>query len=330
MITVGLTVLLVISVLSGGVAWWKWLDAEEQTLVAQEQTKIAQQKEMEAEKQKRLALESEKKAKEQTNEALITQSLFLSDLSRQEIDDGSAVNGMLLALEGLPKNENRPYVAEAEEKLYSAVLNYSEYKMSERLVLEGGNAVFSPDGKTIATTEENTIKLWQVETGKLLHTLKGHEEYVGNAAFSPDGKLVVTSSDDKTARLWKVFSTQELVNYANEIVPRCLSIEQRKKFFLPESKGNLLFAKAENQAKEGKINEAIAMFKQAKEAAPCLKINPEDKAKRVASMAIFAKGEKLAKEGKLQEAVVEFKEAMQIDYRIKLADPEDYAQRLKQ
>src|SRR5262249_34810794 len=75
---------------------------------------------------------------------------------------------------------------------------------------------------------------------------------VNSAAFSPDGKRIVTGSgditaivpfppyprmvtaSDKTARLWKIFAnTQELVSQAKAAVPRCLTSELRKAFFLP-------------------------------------------------------------------------------------------------
>jgi WD40 repeat protein len=60
-----------------------------------------------------------------------------------------------------------------------------------------------------------------------------HEGPVYSAAFSPDGAKVVTASDDRTARIWRVFgSTQELIDYARSIVPRQLTPEQRKQFFL--------------------------------------------------------------------------------------------------
>ena len=192
------------------------------------------------------------------------------------------------------------------------------------------NAAFSPDGKLVVTsgTDDKTAMLWQVENGKLLHILKGHKSFVNNTAFSPDGKLVVTSSLDKTTRLWKVFSTQELIDYANKIVPRCLTNQQRQRFFLTESNSNNLVTEGENLARAGKIKEAIAKFKQAKKLTPCFKFDPEDKAKRVASTAIFEQGEKLAEEGKIPEAVDKFGHAMQIDSRIKLAEPEEYAQRL--
>jgi hypothetical protein len=44
---------------------------------------------------------------------------------------------------------------------------------------------------------------------------------------------VVTASDDGTARLWAVLPEgQALIDYAKSIVPRQLTPEQRKQFFL--------------------------------------------------------------------------------------------------
>ena len=55
-----------------------------------------------------------------------------------------------------------------------------------------------------------------------------------SAAFSPDGKRIVTASDDKTARLLRIFpDTQELVADAKAASPRCLTAEQRS--ILPAS-----------------------------------------------------------------------------------------------
>ena len=111
---------------------------------------------------------------------------------------------------------------------------------------------------------------------------------------------MVTASFDNTARLWQGFSTQELIDYANKMVPRCLTNQQRERSFLPESKTNLLVTEAENLAKKGMINEAIAQFKQAKEIAPCFKFDPESKAKRIAATALMEKGQEL-KKGKLKK-----------------------------
>jgi WD40 repeat protein len=63
--------------------------------------------------------------------------------------------------------------------------------------------------------------------------LQGHEGSVTSARFNHDGTRVVTASADKTAKIWRVFpTTQALIDYARNIVPRQLTPEQRKQFFL--------------------------------------------------------------------------------------------------
>ncbi|NJO14381.1 MAG: TIR domain-containing protein [Thioploca sp.] len=174
--------------------------------------------------------EAKVQAEQQKNEALKTQSLFLADLSRQQTAQGSITNSILLALEGLPKNnDDRPYVAQAEQQLYQAVLS-STTQWSESQILTGGQVIWSPDGKTLATAKNKQVYLWN-NHGQLLHILIGHEGYVFSVAFSPDGQTLATASFDKTAKLWRVFKTQELIDYANHMVPRCLTSAQRQAFF---------------------------------------------------------------------------------------------------
>nr|NCR55544.1 hypothetical protein [Microcystis aeruginosa L211-07] len=62
---------------------------------------------------------------------------------------------------------------------------------------------FSPDGKTLVSgSYDTTIKLWNVETGQEIRTLKGHDRSVSSVNFSPDGKTLVSGSWDKTIKLW--------------------------------------------------------------------------------------------------------------------------------
>jgi WD40 repeat protein len=178
------------------------------------------------------------------------------------------------------------------------------------------HAAFSPDGSLLVTaSRDNTARLWQVPSGKPVKTLAGHQHWVNHAAFSPDGSLLVTASSDKTARLW-LASTQALIDYANERVPRCLTPKQRQDFFLSElpAAWNLI-EKGEQLAKTGQISEAVAQFQRAQQQAPCLKFDPTDKAQKLAAQAQIAIGKALLTDGKRDDAIAAFNSAIQIDSR---------------
>ena len=76
-------------------------------------------------------------------------------------------------------------------------------------------AVFSPDGRFLATTsDDHTAQLWDVTAGRLRFTLK-HDGPVQGAAFGPDGKRLVTLSES-TARVWTLESDQPVVTLTRD------------------------------------------------------------------------------------------------------------------
>ena len=61
----------------------------------------------------------------------------------------------------------------------------------------------SPDGTTLASEgEDNTVRVWDTETGEQKHTLAGHTSGVAGIAFSPDGATLASGSGDGRVRLW--------------------------------------------------------------------------------------------------------------------------------
>jgi len=63
---------------------------------------------------------------------------------------------------------------------------------------------FSPDGKVLASKDSkyNVVRLWDIESMKLLYTLEGHTSKVNEVCFSPDGKTLASASDDGTVKVW--------------------------------------------------------------------------------------------------------------------------------
>lgn len=94
-------------------------------------------------------------------------------------------------------------------------------------LLEGHEAdvvsvVFSPDATLLASGSwDGTAKIWRVADGALLRDITGHSVIDTNGDFevrnkvyavdfSPDGMLLLTSSEDGTARLWRVSDGQSV------------------------------------------------------------------------------------------------------------------------
>ena len=70
----------------------------------------------------------------------------------------------------------------------------------------------SPNGKYVLTGGVDHIaRLWDAQSGQLVHELVGHTDNVFWVAFSPDSKYALTGGQgDGTARLWEVQTGQQI------------------------------------------------------------------------------------------------------------------------
>ena len=82
----------------------------------------------------------------------------------------------------------------------------TEYKLFKTLTghnLSVNSASYSPDGtKIVSASGDNTIKIWDANTGTCLQTLTGHTNSVYSASYSPDGTKIVSASRDNKIKIW--------------------------------------------------------------------------------------------------------------------------------
>ncbi|PWA64890.1 WD40 domain-containing protein/LisH domain-containing protein [Artemisia annua] len=62
---------------------------------------------------------------------------------------------------------------------------------------------------------DTTVKLWDVERGRLLHSLDHHRDRVLSLSFSPNGEYLATGSLDKFMHIWSVKDGRLIKRYAS-------------------------------------------------------------------------------------------------------------------
>ena len=62
----------------------------------------------------------------------------------------------------------------------------------------------SPNGRwALSGSGDNTLKLWEITTGRCLQTFQGHTDGVNSVCLSTDGRWILSGGSDNTLRLWQ-------------------------------------------------------------------------------------------------------------------------------
>lgn len=75
------------------------------------------------------------------------------------------------------------------------------------------STAISANGQILASgSQDNSIKVWDLNSGQILYTLLGHNDTVRSLAISADGRILASGSGDSTIKLWnlqtgKLFAT---------------------------------------------------------------------------------------------------------------------------
>ena len=84
----------------------------------------------------------------------------------------------------------------------------------------------SADGQTfVSGSDDATIKVWNLHTGKLIRTLAGHSYWVNTVAISADEHIIVSGSRDKTIKVWNLHTGElerTLAGHSNSVY--CVAI----------------------------------------------------------------------------------------------------------
>ena len=98
-----------------------------------------------------------------------------------------------------------------------------EYKLLKTLVGHSSNVysvAYSPDGtKFVSGLGDETVKIWDANTGKCLKSLKGHLYFVNSVAYSPDGKRIISGTVDGIINIWDANTGQHIKILGRELTP---------------------------------------------------------------------------------------------------------------
>ncbi len=134
---------------------------------------------------------------------------------------------------------------------------------------------FSSNGESLLTASDDyTVKLWNLKTGTVRQTLKGHGGWVVGADFvAGKDDVVISASDDTTVRLWNpktyvgAFKSQETENARDSVLEASESREEIWSATFASGGKQIVIARGDHKAEVIRVDEDSLAFRQVSELA---------------------------------------------------------------
>ncbi len=175
----------------------------------------------------------------------VAQTLIAQDLGEIYPDeitvrDIKGFAGVIQTIAVSPDGKNL-FVGTGGNTLSRVDLRKEEIIYSELVLLKGNSRIaVSPDGKTLALTENIRIGIFDTKKGTRLKTLQGHPQQISDVAISPDGKQMVSvSGATRDIRIWDLKKGKLVETLTEDIgAVRCVDFTPDGELFITGSIGN--------------------------------------------------------------------------------------------
>src|SRR5664280_1595865 len=98
-----------------------------------------------------------------------------------------------------------PALAAAGGPLQRVLLGHTD-QVNAVAVTPNGTRIVSGAGGLMPPHDDNTVRVWDLASGRQERTLQGHTDLVNAVAVTPDGSRIISGSDDETVRVWDLAS----------------------------------------------------------------------------------------------------------------------------
>ena len=109
-----------------------------------------------------------------------------------------------------------------------------------------------PDGqRAVSASEDNSMKVWDLASGRAVRTLEGHSGGVWGVAVTPDGQRAVSASSDNTLKVWDLETGAPLATFTCDGAALCCAWADGRRLVAGDAGGRVYFLAIEESGHAG-------------------------------------------------------------------------------